>query len=130
MKPIFIISDFKIFPKMLLSWISVNCRFDSYFRFITKEKIHSFLICSFYCCLVKGCAIRGLVAYKPVAYKKTKLSCFLIFNFICSFTIINKTRTLFILDIYKSERFSDLVFCFKFSVYNFLIRAMPCPDCF
>ena len=60
-------------------WQLVHCRFNSYFRFITKEKPHFSLIYSFYCCLVKEgwalkvasqFAIQGLVAYKPVAYKK------------------------------------------------------------
>ena len=57
----------------------VYCGFDSYFTFITKEKLHFSLICSFYGFLVKKgralkvawqFAIRELVAYKPAAYKK------------------------------------------------------------
>ena len=61
------------------SLILVYCRFNSYFMFITKEKLHLSLTFSFYCCLLKEAwalkvasqlAVRGLVAYKPVAYKK------------------------------------------------------------
>ena len=65
------------------SWIFVYCRFDSFFTFIAKEKLHFSSICTFHCCLVKGgwslkvgwqFAMRGIVAYKLVAYKKTKCS--------------------------------------------------------
>ena len=35
------------------SWIVVCCQFDSYFMFITNEKLHFSLICSCYYCLVK-----------------------------------------------------------------------------
>ena len=47
--------------------------------FITKEKLHFSLTCSFYCCLVQVTwalqvaerfAVRGLVAFKPVVFKK------------------------------------------------------------
>ena len=76
------ISDFKIFPVMLLR--QLNCGLLSVsqlFYVITKENLHFSLICSFYCCLVKRgwalkvakqFAILGLVAYKPIAYKKDK----------------------------------------------------------
>ena len=37
------------------SWLWVYCRFNSYFTFIEKEKLHFSLICSYYCCLVKKC---------------------------------------------------------------------------
>ena len=40
-KLIFMIIDFKVFPIMLLRWlIVVYCSFNSYFAFITKEKLH------------------------------------------------------------------------------------------
>ena len=35
-------------------WILVYCRFNSYFTFISKEKLHFLLTCSFYCYLLKG----------------------------------------------------------------------------
>ena len=78
----FMVSDFNIFPIMLLSmeWILVYCRFNNYFTFITKGKLHFSLtlIYSFYCCLVKESRALSvvkqfanweLVAYKPIAYK-------------------------------------------------------------
>ena len=39
----FVISDFNIFQiKLWDSWISTYCRFDSYFTFIKKKKLHFF----------------------------------------------------------------------------------------
>ena len=53
-KSIYMISNFKIFPIMLLRGPNFCVqKFNSYFTFITKEKLFSSLICSFYCCLVK-----------------------------------------------------------------------------
>ena len=55
------------------------CCFNSYFTFITKEKLHFSLICSFFIVaswkswalkVGQQFATRGLVAYKPIAYKK------------------------------------------------------------
>ena len=54
------ISDFKIFPVMLLK--QLNFRVLSvidYFTFIAKEKLYFSLMCSFYCCLLKdGLALK------------------------------------------------------------------------
>ena len=61
------------------NWILVYCQFSSYFTFITMQKLHFSVTCSFYYCLEKEgsalkvayqFAIRGLVAYKPAAHKK------------------------------------------------------------
>ena len=50
----FMISDFEIFPTMLLRQLNFgDCQFNSYFTFITKEKLHFSLICSFHCYLEK-----------------------------------------------------------------------------
>ena len=58
------------------------CRFNSYFAFITKVKLHFSIICSFYCCLEKEgwalkvayqIAIPGLAAYKPVSYEQKQV---------------------------------------------------------
>ena len=49
---IFMISDFKMFCIMLLRLLNYG-RFNSRFTFITKEKLHLSLICSYYCFLVK-----------------------------------------------------------------------------
>ena len=38
------------------------CRFNNYFTFITKEKLHFSLICCFYCCLVKGSSPESCLA--------------------------------------------------------------------
>ena len=54
LKLIFMISDCKTFPILLLIQLNfVHCQFNSYFSFIAKEKLYFSLICSFYCCLVK-----------------------------------------------------------------------------
>ena len=72
------IADLKFSQKCFWDcWILVYYQFNSYFTFMTKEKLHFSLTCSFYCCLEKeGSAlkiayqfpIRRLVAYKLVAY--------------------------------------------------------------
>ena len=52
---IFLFSDFKIFPILLLrQLIVVYCWFNSYFTFIAEAKLHFSLVCSFYCCFVKN----------------------------------------------------------------------------
>ena len=57
------------------SWIMVYCRFNNYFTFVTKKKLHFSMIFIFYCRLVKEgwalkvaqqFAIRRLVAYKKI----------------------------------------------------------------
>ena len=78
------ITDFKIFPIMLLRyWILVHCRFNNFFYVYCKGKTPLFFICSFYCCLVtegwtlkvvQQFSIRGLVAYKLIADKKPSVS--------------------------------------------------------
>ena len=78
------ITDFKIFPTMLLIyWILVYCRFNNFFYIYCKGKTPIFFICSFYGCLVKEgwtlktvqqFSIRGLVAYELIAYKKPSVS--------------------------------------------------------
>ena len=53
-KSIFMMSNFSIFPIMLLGPLNfVYCWANSYFPFITKEKLHFSLIYSFCCCLVE-----------------------------------------------------------------------------
>ena len=74
------ITDFKIFPIMLLRyWILVHCRFNNFYCVNCKGKTPLFFICSFYCCLVKEgwtlkvvrqFSIRGLVDYKKPSVSK------------------------------------------------------------
>ena len=54
------ISDFKIFPVMLLKQLNFRVlSVISYFTFIAKEKLYFSLMCSFYCCLLKdGLALK------------------------------------------------------------------------
>ena len=83
-KSIFKITNFKIFPIMLLRyWILVHCRLNNSFYVYCKGKTPLFFICSFYCCLVKEgwtlkvvqqFFIQSLVAYKLIAYKKPSVS--------------------------------------------------------
>ena len=49
-KPILMISNFKIFLTMLLRQVNFG-PLNSYFTFMTKEKLRFSLICCFYCCL-------------------------------------------------------------------------------
>ena len=83
-RSIFMVNNLKFSKKCFWdSWILKYCQFSCYLTFITKEKLHFSVTCSFYCCLEKELsalkvafqfAIRGLVVYKPVTYNKKGIS--------------------------------------------------------
>ena len=112
-KPIFIVSNFKVFPKILLKQMKIGVLpVWRLFYVFAKENLHFSLTCSLYCCLVKGLssgvclAIWRLVAYKPVTYKKTNKNTYKI-----SYKNTNNTGT-------NSYLFNRNVFLENFKIFR------------